>query len=114
MLCDRRGATDMIPSDGIKSITLHGNVVRIQCVALGAEGKEEHVGTPAHSRQRGRSGHAEPGQRRARDAEADARARCRPGRPCRKEGKEGEVSRHSRLVNPMRVLRLPPITSSMR
>jgi hypothetical protein len=31
--------------DGVKSITLHGNVVRIHCVAVGADGKEETAGT---------------------------------------------------------------------
>ena len=31
--------------DGIKSITLHGNVVRIHCVVVGAEGKPEAAGT---------------------------------------------------------------------
>jgi hypothetical protein len=31
--------------DGVKSITLHGNVVRVQCVAVGADGKEETTGT---------------------------------------------------------------------
>ena len=36
--------------DGVKSITLHGNVVRIQCVAMGADGKEENRRNPAHPR----------------------------------------------------------------
>ena len=31
--------------DGIKSITLHGNVVRIHCVVVGADGKQEDAGT---------------------------------------------------------------------
>jgi hypothetical protein len=31
--------------DGIKSITLHGNVVRINCVSVGPDGKPEDAGT---------------------------------------------------------------------
>jgi hypothetical protein len=31
--------------DGVKSITVHGNLVRIECVAVGAEGKQEPSGT---------------------------------------------------------------------
>ena len=31
--------------DGVKSITLHGNVVRIHCVTVGADGKQEEAGT---------------------------------------------------------------------
>ena len=31
--------------DGIRSITLHGNVVRIHCVSVGADGKQEEAGT---------------------------------------------------------------------
>jgi hypothetical protein len=31
--------------DGVKSITLHGNVVRIHCVVVGVEGKQEDAGT---------------------------------------------------------------------
>jgi hypothetical protein len=31
--------------DGVKSITLHGNVVRIHCVVVGIEGKPEAAGT---------------------------------------------------------------------
>ena len=31
--------------DGIRSITLHGNVVRIHCLSVGAEGKPEEAGT---------------------------------------------------------------------
>jgi hypothetical protein len=31
--------------DGIKSITMHGNVVRIHCAVVGPEGKPEDAGT---------------------------------------------------------------------
>jgi hypothetical protein len=31
--------------DGFKSITLHGNVVRVHCVCVGADGKQEDAGT---------------------------------------------------------------------
>ena len=31
--------------DGIKSITLHGNVVRIHCFSIAPEGKQEPAGT---------------------------------------------------------------------
>jgi hypothetical protein len=31
--------------DGVRAITLHGNVVRITCVSLGPEGKQEDCGT---------------------------------------------------------------------
>ena len=31
--------------DRVTSITLHGNVVRVHCSAIGADGKEEAVGT---------------------------------------------------------------------
>ena len=31
--------------DGIRSITLHGGVARIHCVAIGADGKQEDAGT---------------------------------------------------------------------
>jgi hypothetical protein len=31
--------------DGVRSITLHGNVVRIHCITVGAEGKAEEAGT---------------------------------------------------------------------
>ena len=31
--------------DGVKSITLHGNVVRVSCISVGADGKEEPAGT---------------------------------------------------------------------
>jgi hypothetical protein len=31
--------------DGIRSITLHGNVMRIHCFGIGAEGKQEDAGT---------------------------------------------------------------------
>ena len=31
--------------DGIRSITLHGNVVRIHCISVGIEGKPEGAGT---------------------------------------------------------------------
>lgn len=30
--------------DGVKSITVHGNVVRIHCLCVGAEGKTEDAG----------------------------------------------------------------------
>ena len=31
--------------DGIKAITMHANVVRVHCVCVGAEGKQEEAGT---------------------------------------------------------------------
>ena len=44
--CSKEGNTmTKMLIDGVKSITLHGNVVRIHCVAIGADGKEETVGT---------------------------------------------------------------------
>jgi hypothetical protein len=41
---DNQPMTQML-IDGIKAITLHSNVVRIQCVLVGAEGKPEDGGT---------------------------------------------------------------------
>ncbi len=31
--------------DGIRSLTLHGNVVRVHCIRIGQEGKQEDAGT---------------------------------------------------------------------